>query len=134
MVIGLIGTRTFEDKRKIKEFIFKLKEYKDKDLTIVGMGDLFGADKHIKKYALELGFDYKELNAPHTTKNLYSLMSESFYEKPYSNKGMFLRNKIYCQYVEKCVIFDDSGLKDKKVTSIIKELGRFKKKAVIITS
>lgn len=134
MVIGLVGTRTFENKRKIKEFIFKLKEYKEMDITIIGMGDLNGADKHVKKYALELGFNYKELNPPHTTKNLYSIMSESYYEKPYSNRSMFLRNKIYCQYVEKCVIFDDSELKDKKIANLVKELARARKKAIIITS
>ena len=62
ILIGLCGSKTFENKAKIKMFIFKLKEQTDSHITIVGMGDRDGADKYIKKYALEFGYDYKEMN------------------------------------------------------------------------
>ncbi len=134
MIIGLTGSKTFENKRKIKEFVFKLKEYKETEVTIIGMGDLLGADKYVKKYALEMGFTYKEMNAPHTVKNLYSLMSDAYYDKPYTNKNLFLRNQIYCKYIDKCVIFDDTNLTDKKIINVVKQLTKLRKKAIIITS
>lgn len=134
MIIGLTGSKTFENKRKIKEFIFKLKEYKETEVTIIGMGDLLGADRHIKKYALEMGFVYKEMNAPHTVKNLYSLMSDGYYDKPYSNKNLFLRNQIYCKYIDKCVIFDDTNLTDKKIVNVVNQLTKLRKKSIIISS
>lgn len=133
LVIGLTGTRTFENKAKIKNFIHKLKENFIGDITIIGLGDYYGADKYIKKYALELGYTYKEVNPPHTPKNLYSLMSEAYYDKPYSNKNMFANMKIFCSCIEKCVVFDDTNTTDKKINNLIKQLTRVRKKAIIIT-
>lgn len=134
LTIGITGTRTYENKIKIKNFIHKLKEHYDGEIVIVGMGDLYGADRHIKKYALELGYTYKEMNAPHTPKNLYSLMTEAYYDRPYTNRAHHQRTKIYSQYVEKCVIFDDSDTTDTKVNNLLKELKRAKKQSVIITT
>lgn len=134
ILLGVTGTTTYENKTKIKDFIHKLKQQTEDQIVIVGLGDLYGADKYIKKYALELGYTYCEMNAPHTTKNLYSLMSEAYYEKPYSHKNMFLRNKIYCQYIDKCILFDDSNEADKKVKVLIKELAKTQKKAIILGS
>ena len=134
ILLGLCGSKTIEHKAKIKMFIFKLKEQTDSHITIVGMGDRDGADKYIKKYALEFGYDYKEMNPPHTPKSLYSLMSEAYYNKPYSSKNFFLRNQIFCQYVDKCVIFDDTNAQDKKIVNLVKQLTKAQKKAIIVTS
>jgi len=134
MIIGLTGSKTFENKSKINEIIFKLKEYKETENTIIRMGDLIGDDKYVKKYALEMGFIYKEMNAPHTVKNLYSLMSDAYYDKPYTNKNLLLRNQIYCKYIDNCVIFDDTNLTDKKIINVVNQLTKLRKKAIIITS
>ncbi len=133
IVLGITGSKTFENRMKIKMFIHKLKEQTDEQIVIVGLGDRDGADKHIKKYALELGYEYKEMNAPHTTKNLYSLMSEAYYDKPYSNRNHFLRSQIYCTYIDKCVVFDDTNGTDKKIVNLIKQLTKARKKAIILT-
>jgi hypothetical protein len=133
IVLGITGTKTYENRIKIKNFIHKLREQTDLEIEIVGLGDGHGADKYVKKFALELGYNYREMNPPHTTKNLYSLMTESYYEKPYSHKNMFIRNQIFCQYVNKCVIFDDSNTTDKKVNALIKQLTKVRKKAIILT-
>lgn len=134
LTLGITGSKTFEGKSKIKNFIHKLRENFDGDITIVGLGDKNGADKYVKKYALELGYDYKELNPPHTTQNLYSLMSENFYNKPYSAKNLFTNSKIFCSYIDKCVMFDDTNTTDKKVHNLIKQLTRLKKKTIILTT
>ena len=60
MKIAIVGSRRYENKRKIKEFIFKLKEEYGTDTIIVSGGCKDGADKYAKKYALELGLQYEE--------------------------------------------------------------------------
>ena len=131
--IGITGSRTFENKAKIKTLIFKLKERTNDTIEIVSLGDKNGADKYVKKYALELGYEYKEMNPAHTTKTLYSLMTESYYQKPYAVKNLHQQVKIYSQYVDSCIILDDTNNQDKKVQSVLKQLTKSNKKAIIIT-
>ena len=58
--VGIVGSRKYENRRKIKEFIFKLKNEKGTDTIIVSGGCKSGADRYAKKYALELGLQYQE--------------------------------------------------------------------------
>lgn len=132
MKIGISGSKTFENKIKIKSFIYRLKEYEN-DITIVGLGGKDGADRHIRKYALELGYKYVEANPPHTPCNLYSLMAESFYNKPYSPKNFHVRNKIFASFIDKCVLFDDTGGTDKTLANLISQLKKARKNPVIIS-
>ena len=126
--IGITGSKHYENKIKIKEFIFNLKKRFDGEIEIIGLGDLYGADKYVKRYALEFGYAYKEMNPPHTNNNLYSVMSEGWYNRPYTNRGVFMRNKIYSDYINMCIIFQA----DKKTESIMKEFAKSKKKIVVI--
>ena len=59
MKIGIVGSRKYENYRKIKDMIYKLKLKFGDDLIIVSGGCPHGADKFAKKYALELGCNYK---------------------------------------------------------------------------
>ena len=52
MKIGIVGSRLYENKRKIKETIFELKRMFGEELTIFSGGSGDGADKYAKKYAL----------------------------------------------------------------------------------
>lgn len=133
IIVGITGSKTWENKNKIKTFIHKLKEITNDKVEVVSLGDRNGADLYVKKYSLELGHEYREMNAAHTNKNLYSLMAEAYYNKPYQAKNFFQQTKIYSQYVHKCVIFDDTDGKDKKIQSILKELTKSGKKTIIIT-
>jgi hypothetical protein len=130
MRIGITGTKTYENRVKIKDFLFKLKDFDD--VTIIGLGEKEGADRYIKRFALEFGYEYKEANPPHTPQNLYSMLSEQHYNKPYSPRNFFTRNKIYAQYIDKCVVFDDSSCKDSKVVAIVNALTKVRKQTVII--
>ena len=131
--IGITGSRTFENKIKIKTIIFKLKERTQDAIEIVSLGDKNGADKHIKKYALELGYEYREMNPAHTPKTLYSLMTEGYYDKPYAVKNLHQQLKIFSQYVDNCIVLDDTNGQDKKVQNVLKQLIKSNKKAIIIT-
>ena len=55
-------------------------------------------------------------------------MVEGWYNRPYTNKGMFMRNKIFSDYVGMCIVFQA----DKKTESILKEFAKSKKKIVVI--
>jgi 3-deoxy-D-arabino-heptulosonate 7-phosphate (DAHP) synthase len=119
---------------KIKNFIFKLKDQTQEAITIVGLGDRNGADKYVKKFALELGYEYREMNPAHTTKNLYSLMTESYYDKPYQPKNLHQQAKIFSNFVDSCVLFDDTNQQDKKVNNLLKHLNKARKRTVIVSS
>lgn len=131
--VGITGDKLYEDRYKIKEFIFGLKSRIKGEIEIVGLGDLNGADKHVKKYALELGCSYKEANLPHTQKNLYSLMPESFYGKPYAPRNTFVRDKIYATYVDMGVLFDIQNPVGRKCANLLKEFNKLKKNVVVIS-
>ena len=107
--IAIIGSRTYESKTKIRDMIFKLKQAFGSKLEIVSGGAKDGADKYAKKYALELGVDYKEFNPAHTNKNLYSVMPESYYGKPYHVSQLFHRNTLIVQYSDKIIAFRSEG-------------------------
>lgn len=130
--VGITGTSTFENKIKIKEFIHRLKQELKDSVVIVGLGDKFGADKYIRKYALELGCQYKEANLPHTPPTLYSMMAEAFYSKPYSARNYHLRDSTFARYVDRLVVFDNSQGTDRKVSNIVKAANKYKKKTVVI--
>mgnify|MGYP003134820210 CR=1 FL=1 len=79
MRVGIIGSRTYENKRKIREMIWMLKNQFSGELTIVSGGCIDGADKYAKKYALELDCKYLEFNPAHTNRNLYSALHDAYY-------------------------------------------------------
>ena len=51
--IGIVGSRKYTDKRRIKDLIFEIKEKYGDGVEIVSGGQKDGADGFAKKYALE---------------------------------------------------------------------------------
>ena len=130
--IGITGTTTFENKTKIKKMIFKIKQELGESVLIVGIGDKQGADKYIRKFAIEFGCAYKEANLPHTPPTLYSMMNESFYNKAYNVKGYFLRNNVYSRYIDRLLVFDDQEGQCQKTSRLIESAGKHNKRVVVI--
>jgi len=130
--IGITGGRTYENKIQIRKFIHALKTQTNQSIAIVSLGDQHGADKYIKKYALEFGYVYQECNPEYTTKNLYSILSEAHYGKPYTPKSIHVRDKIFCMYVDKCVVFDNTNMADVKVVNLVKLFTRRKKSLILL--
>ncbi len=130
--IGITGGKTYENRIQIKSFLFKLKQQTDKEVVVVSLGDQNGADKLVKKYALEFGYKYLECNPEYTTKNLYSLLSENHYGKPYTPRSIHVRDKIFCSYVDKCVLFDNTSLSDVKIVNLVKVFKRSKKPIIVL--
>ena len=53
MRVAIVGSRKYTNKRRIQEFVFKLKQKYGEELEIVSGGQKDGADGYAKKYALE---------------------------------------------------------------------------------
>ena len=68
--IAIVGSRVYTNNLRIKNFIYELKvKYKD-EVEIVSGGQKEGADGYAKKYALELGMNYKEFPPAHYNWNV----------------------------------------------------------------
>ena len=132
MRIGLVGSRLYENKKKIKDFIFKLKQEHGTDTIIVSGGCKDGADKYAKKYALELGLQYEEYPPFHDVHNLYCVLPESCYGKPYHVKNYFARNKLIAKNSDIVVGFIPAGWVSNGTNSTLKYAEKFGKKTIII--
>ena len=131
--VGIVGSRIYENRKKIKEFIFKLKTEKGLDTIIVSGGASKGADFYAKKYALELGAQYREYPPFHEVYNLYCALPEACYGKPYNMKYFFVRNKQIAQNSDVVVGFIPEGDDAKGTISTLKYAKKFNKKTMIIS-
>lgn len=130
--VAIIGSRTYEHKRKIRDMIFKLKQEFGDALEIVSGGAKDGADKYARKFAIESGVSYKEFNPAHTVKNLYSAMPDEYYEQPYHVTQLFQRNTLICRYADKIIAFRSEG-KSSGTDHAITQAEKFNKPYVIIS-
>ena len=133
MKVALIGSRRYENKKKIKDFVFKLKQqYGDKTIIVSG-GCKQGADKYAKKYALELGLQYEEYPPFHEVHNLYCSLPESRYDKPFSMRNFFARNKILVGTSDFIVAFIPEGVEANGTKNVLEYAKKFDKKRIIIS-
>ena len=130
--VGIVGSRKYENRKKIKEFIFKLKTDKGADTIIVSGGCKTGADRYAKKYALELGLQYQEFPPFHETWNIYCPKDKRDYGKPYNVKNFFARNKIIAAYSDYVIAFIPRGVESKGSMSTIGYAKKFGKKHLVI--
>ena len=130
--IAIVGSRKYTNKKKIKDFIFNLREKYGTGITIVSGGCKQGADKYAKKYALELGLQYEEYPPFHEVHNLFCVLPESCYSKPYNMKYFFVRNKQIAQNSDKIVAFIPQGIESKGTISTLKYAKKFGKKVMVI--
>ena len=132
MKTAIVGSRRYEDKKKIKDFIFKLKKEYGEETIIVSGGCKTGADRYAKKYALELGLQYEEYPPFHEVHNLYCTIPSHRYGQPYSVKNFFARNKIIAGTCDMVVGFIPEGVESNGTISTIKYAEKFDKKTIII--
>ena len=132
MKVGIVGSRRYENKKKIKDFIFKLKQEHGENTKIISGGAKDGADKYAKKYALELGLQYEEYPPAHHTHNLYCTLPESRYGKQYSPKNYHVRNKIIAGTSDVIAAFVPRGEQSSGTMSTINYAKKFEKKYIII--
>ena len=133
MKVAIIGSRRYENKKKIKDFVFKLKQqYGDKTIVVSG-GCKQGADKYAKKYALELGLQYEEYPPFHEVHNLYCVLPESRYNKDFSMRNFFVRNKIIASVCDYIVAFIPEGVEANGTKNVLEYSKKLDKKRIIIS-
>ena len=133
MRIAVVGSRRYENRKKIKDFIFKIKNEYGEKTTIVSGGCKQGADKYAKKYALELGLQYEEYPPFHEVHNLYCVLPETRYDKPFSMRNFFARNKIIAGTSDFIVAFIPEGVEANGTKNVLEYAKKLNKKRIIIS-
>ena len=132
MKVAIVGSRQYTNKRRIQEFIFKLKQKYGEELEIVSGGQKDGADGYAKKYALEFDTKYSEFPPAHYVYNQHCVRESYKYGRPYAVWHYHDRNKHIAEYVDVMVAFTPRGIVSKGTESVIKEVAKKEKKYVII--
>jgi|TARA_A100001391_G_C5035942_1_gene269613 predicted Rossmann fold nucleotide-binding protein DprA/Smf involved in DNA uptake len=130
--IAIVGSRIYDNKIVIKDFIFKIKENFGLDTEIVSGGQKDGADGFAKKYALEFGLKYVEFPPSHYNWNMHCKLPATKYNKPYYVSNYFKRNKEIAEYSDYVVAFIDKNSKTAGALHTIKEAQKLNKKYIII--
>ena len=120
MKVAIVGSRKYCNKRKIQEFVFKLKDKWGDDLEVVSGGQKEGADGYAKKYALELGMNYKEFPPAHYNWNMHCVRPAGEYQKPFYISNYHKRNKQIVDYSDIIVAFMPEGISTKGTMSTLR--------------
>ena len=105
MKVAIIGSRSYTNSRKIKDFVYQLKEKYKEELEIVSGGQKDGSDGYAKKYALEFDIKYSEFPPQHYSHNMHCVRPNYDYGKPYYVSNYFKRNKQVAEYSDRVVAF-----------------------------
>ena len=132
MKIGIVGSREYENKLKIKEFIFQLKEKFGDELVIVSGGQKDGADGFAKKFALEFDMSYVEFPPSHYSWNMHCKLPATKYSKPYYVSNYFKRNKQIAEYSNIVIAFIPDGVESRGTMSTIEYAIKEKKLTKIL--
>ena len=105
MKVAIIGSRKYENKRRVQEFVYKLKEKWGDSLEIVSGGQKEGADGYAKSFN---------------------------YGKPYAVWHYHSRNKSLIEYSDVVVAFIPKGISSKGTEHALKQAKKNQKKFVVI--
>ena len=130
--VGIVGSRKYTNKKKIKDLIFELKQKPDTDVEIVSGGQRDGADGYAKKFALELDMKYVEFPPAHYNWNMHCKLPATKYNKPYYVTNYFKRNKQIAEYSDIIVAFIPDGVESKGTMNTIEHAKKEKKLIKII--
>ena len=133
MKVAIIGSRSYTNKRKIKDFVFKLKEKVGDDLVIVSGGAKQGSDKYAKQFALEFDINYSEFPPSHYAYNQHCVLESFKYGRPYATWHYHDRNKKIVEYSDVVAAFIPKDTTSKGTESTLKEAQKKEKKYCIIS-
>jgi|TARA_R110000823_G_scaffold309955_1_gene434565 hypothetical protein len=133
MRVAIVGSRKYTNKRRIQEFIFKLKQKYGEDLEIVSGGQKEGADGYAKKYALEFDVKYSEFPPVHYTYNQHCVLESFKYGRPYAAWHYHDRNKEIAEYTDVMAAFIPKDITSKGTESALKQAIKKEKKYCIIS-
>ena len=129
--IGIVGSRKYTNKKKIKDLIFQIKEnYIDAEIVSGGQKD--GADGFAKKFALEFDMKYVEFPPSHYNWNMHCKLPATEYNKQYYVTNYFKRNKQIAEYSDIIVAFIPDGVESRGTMNTIEHAKKEKKLIQII--
>tara|TARA_B100002019_G_scaffold257119_1_gene240991 strand:+ start:736 stop:1140 length:405 start_codon:yes stop_codon:yes gene_type:complete len=131
--VGIVGSREYTNRRKIKEFVFKLKEQFGDKVEIVSGGQPKGADGFAKKFALEFDMKYVEFPPRHYQYNQHCILEKNHYGKRYYPKNFFDRNKQVAEYSDYIVAFVPEGKESNGTMNTVEQAQKLNKKVIILT-
>lgn len=133
MKLGIVGSRSYTNKDRMKVVIEKyIEKYGKDNLTIVSGGCGSGGDFLAKELALEMGVDYKEYPPIHSKHNSYCILPEENYNKPYQVSNFFARNSQIAEYVEHLVAFIVKGIKASGTQDTIRKARKLGKQVLVL--
>ena len=130
MNIAMIGSPNYENVRKLRDFLFTIKQNFGTDVNIITRGNKDGCEKYIRKYAIEFGFRYTEYNPASTTRNLYSGMTNEYYSKPFHPTQTLHQYDCIVKHADKMFFF--GGIKPSEQKHFERLLERYKKKVMYL--
>jgi hypothetical protein len=130
--VGIVGSRGYTNKKKIKDLIFEIKEKYGDEVEIVSGGQKDGADGFAKKFALEFDMSYVEFPPSHYGWNMHCKLSATQYNKPYYVSNYFKRNKQIAEYSNIVIAFIPDGVESRGTMSTIEYAIKEKKLTKIL--
>ena len=130
--IGIVGSRSYTDKKKVKDLIFNIKEKYGDEVEIVSGGQPKGADGLAKKFALEFDMKYVEFPPSHYSHNMHCKLPATEYNKPYYVSNFFKRNKQIAEYSNIIVAFIPYGVESRGTMDTVGHAEKLKKLIKII--
>ena len=130
--IGIVGSRIYTNKQKIKDLIFEIREKYGDEVEIVSGGQKEGADGLAKKFALEFDMIYVEFPPVHYNHNIHCKLSAKHYNKPYYVTNYFKRNKQIAEYSNIIVAFIPDGVESNGTMNTVSHAKELKKLVKII--
>ena len=130
--IGIVGSRSYTDKKKVKDLIFNIKEKYGDEVEIVSGGQPKGADGLAKKYALEFNMNYVEFPPSHYNHNMHCILPIGEYNKPYYVSNFFKRNKQIAEYSNIIVAFIPEGVESRGTMDTVVHAEKLKNMIKII--
>jgi|TARA_Y100001951_G_scaffold70568_1_gene57372 predicted Rossmann fold nucleotide-binding protein DprA/Smf involved in DNA uptake len=130
--VGIVGSRQYTNKKKIKDLIFELKQGYADCVEIISGGQQYGADGYAKKFALEFDLDYIEFPPAHYSWNMHCKLPATEYNKQYYVTNYFKRNKQIAEYSDMIVAFIPEGVESKGTMNTVSHAERLKKMVKII--
>ena len=130
--IAIIGSRSYTNKRKIRQFVWELKEKFGDRLIIISGGAKDGADKYAKRFSLDFDVKYSEFPAYHDPHNIHCVFESFRYGKQYNVGHYHRRNKDLVEYSDKVVAFCTNGVVTNGTLSALQHAEKINKKSIII--
>ena len=139
--VAIVGSRKYTNKKKIQEYIFRLKKQFGDKVQIVSGGCKTGTDLYAKEIALDFDMKYGEFPPAHEQYNTYCI-SENIrtvypdfgkpkYGRRYNVGNYFKRNKEIAEYCDVLLAFIPKGIKSNGTNNTIKHMKKLKKKVII---